>query len=280
MTEETALVPIKPVDIPALFATEGAIDSILAEIEKRATDFDADVGTAKGRKEIASIAHKVARSKTLIDGEGKKLVADMKAKTKAIDAERKKVRDFCDDLKERVRKPLDDWQAAEDERVAKHREAVEFITNLNNPLDTYGDTLSAEDLREKIRLLENTEIGSGWEEFQDEGLREKETALKGLRVHLERQEKYEAEQAELERFRKAEAERQAKEEAERKERERKEYEERIRKEAEEAANKRHRAKIDREAVESFVAAGYDKKVAQAIIETIASGVIKHVNINY
>jgi len=143
MTDETALVPIKPVDIPALFTTEGAIENILAEIEKRATDFDADVGTAKGRKEIASMAHKVARSKTLIDGEGKKLVADMKAKTKTIDAERKKVRDFCDDLKGRVRKPLDDWQAAEDERVAKHRAAVEFITNLNSPLDTYGGTLSA-----------------------------------------------------------------------------------------------------------------------------------------
>ena len=52
-----------------------------------------DVTTKKGRDAIASIAHKVARSKTALDNIGKELVAELKDVPKKIDAERKRIAD-------------------------------------------------------------------------------------------------------------------------------------------------------------------------------------------
>ncbi|OCS62006.1 hypothetical protein BBZ50_02590 [Escherichia coli] len=50
--------------------------------------FVPDITTAKGRKEIASLAYKVAQTKTYLDGLGKDLVAELKEIPKLIDANR------------------------------------------------------------------------------------------------------------------------------------------------------------------------------------------------
>jgi colicin import membrane protein len=53
---------------------------------KRETDaLDADVTTEKGRKAIASMAYKVARTKTAIDEAGKKLNEEARARINAVD---------------------------------------------------------------------------------------------------------------------------------------------------------------------------------------------------
>ncbi|EGT6367902.1 cell envelope biogenesis protein TolA, partial [Escherichia coli] len=53
--------------------------------------FVPDITTAKGRKEIAYLAYKVAQTKTYLDGLGKDLVAELKEIPKLIDANRKTV---------------------------------------------------------------------------------------------------------------------------------------------------------------------------------------------
>ena len=73
-TESTSLVVIQPTDVRAFFVENKNLDSILAEIETLATNFEPDVSTAKGRKLIGSQAYAVARTKTFIDGLGKELV--------------------------------------------------------------------------------------------------------------------------------------------------------------------------------------------------------------
>jgi hypothetical protein len=45
----------------AFFTRPGAVEPILDAIRKEIDAFTADVSTVKGRKEIASMAHKVAR---------------------------------------------------------------------------------------------------------------------------------------------------------------------------------------------------------------------------
>ena len=109
---ETALVVAEKLDVAVLFTGDG-MDKILKEIEAKAMAHVPDISTDTGRKDIASMANKVARSKTLIDGLGKDLVSDWKKKAKAIDDHRKKARDFLDDLKVEVRKPLTGWEAEE-----------------------------------------------------------------------------------------------------------------------------------------------------------------------
>ena len=70
MNAHTDLIPIENPQPAALFVP-GGLDSILARIEADARALVPDVGTVKGRKEIASTAAKVARSKTYLDDLGK-----------------------------------------------------------------------------------------------------------------------------------------------------------------------------------------------------------------
>jgi len=100
--------------------TEGDLDETLKKIEQEVLSVVPDTASSKGRKEIASLAMKVAKSKVAIDKAGKELVSDWKAKSKLVDASRKESREFLDNLKAEVRKPLTEW---EDEKERKETEA-------------------------------------------------------------------------------------------------------------------------------------------------------------
>ena len=104
--KEDSLIVIESINPVALFTEDGGIDALLKAVEKQALSIEADPETASGRSKMASMGHKVARSKTLLDGLGKDLVADWKTKAKKVDAQRKHARDFLDNLKARVIKPI------------------------------------------------------------------------------------------------------------------------------------------------------------------------------
>lgn len=130
MSEVTDLVVIEKQNAMAVFTTKEQLDPIIEAIEKEARSLVPDVSTRKGRDAIASMAHKVARSKTYIDNAGKDLVAELKALPKQIDESRRIVRERLDALKDEVRRPLTEWEA-EQERIkaekamnALHAEAL------------------------------------------------------------------------------------------------------------------------------------------------------------
>lgn len=91
---------------------------------------------------------------------------------------------------------------------------------------------------------------------------------------------------------KAEAERKAKEAEERAEREKQEAikaeqervarEERAKEDAEarRKANEHHQRKINREALDSMISAGFDEEISRKMISAIIKGVIKNITINY
>ena len=130
MSEVTDLVIIEKQNAMAVFTTKEQLDPIIEAIEKEARSLVPDVSTRKGRDAIASMAHKVARSKTYIDNAGKDLVAELKALPKQIDESRRIVRDRLDALKDEVRRPLTEWEAeqerikAEEAMTAMHAEAL------------------------------------------------------------------------------------------------------------------------------------------------------------
>ena len=101
---------------PVEIFSDGGVDKILNDIETKALSIVTDVSTPAGRRDIASLAFKVARSKTLLDDMGKVMVDDAKKKVKTMDAHRKTIRDTLDALKEKVRAPLTEWEAEEDKR--------------------------------------------------------------------------------------------------------------------------------------------------------------------
>lgn len=237
----TDLVTLPPAENALqVFSTPAGLDPYLAQIKAEIDTFTPDVSTKKGRDAIASIAHKVARSKTALDNIGKELVAELKDVPKKIDAERKRMRDLLDLWKDDVRRPLTEWEEAEEARVNRHKQGLVWFdlrANENSSLDSL-------ELKATISEVESVLVGETWEEYEAEAHRAKAKALESLRCALEKREAYEAEQAELARLR---AEAAAREQKEREERIAREAEERAKRDAEERAQTEREAVARREA---------------------------------
>lgn len=88
------------------------LKDIKAEIDAHVPD----VSTPKGRAEIGSLAYKVTRSKTAIDKAGKELNAVKRKEIDAVDAERREIWARLEALADEVRKPLTEWEEAEEKR--------------------------------------------------------------------------------------------------------------------------------------------------------------------
>lgn len=134
------LVAIKAESVPAIFSA-GGLDPIVQKIKEEVSGHVPDLTTLKGRKEIASLAAKVARSKTYLDGLGKDLVSGIKAQSKVIDSERKAMRDTLDALKIEVRAPLTEWEEVEKKRVAEIEANIEAVSYVGAQFSTSSEVV-------------------------------------------------------------------------------------------------------------------------------------------
>ena len=316
MTNE--LVVIEQSKALDVFKSSDSVEAIISKVEQEVDSFVPDVSTAKGRKEIASLAYKVSQSKTYLDGLGKDLVAELKEIPKLIDANRRTVRDRFDALRDKVRKPLTEWEA-EQERIkekqqmlAWHEEALEmnmaFDKALAERIDSdheialqmneLFDLRKAEEERQRIaheeeikqRAAEEAKLEAerkAQQELEAAAKREREAKEALERAEREKQEAIQrAEQAAKEAQERAEREKQLAIEAERKkaqeaEQARLAQEERKRIEAEKrAANIEHKRKINNSAVADLVASGVSEECARLCITAIVKGAVSNVIINY
>lgn len=255
MSEIMDLVVIEKKNAMAVFTNNDQLDPLIEAIEKEARSLVPDVTTKKGRDAIASMAHKVARSKTYIDNAGKDLVAELKALPKQIDESRRVVRERLDALKDEVRRPLTEWEEeqerikAEEAMNALHAEALvmneefdrqraariesdhEMALLMNDAFDREQADKAAEAERQRIAHEEEIKrlaAAAAAREVEQRAQREREEAA--LR---EAALKAQAEQAERDRIaaeQKAEADKRAAVEEER--RKAQEEADRIRREAE------------------------------------------------
>lgn len=250
MSEVTDLVVIEKQNAMAVFTTKEQLDPIIEVIEKEARSLVPDVSTRKGRDAIASMAHKVARSKTYIDNAGKDLVAELKALPKQIDESRRIVRERLDALKDEVRRPLTEWEAeqerikAEEAMNAMHAEALEMNIRFDQELAAKFEA------DHEMALLMNKDFDRDREE-------QRRQAEQAQREHEERIKREAAEQArrDAEAKHKAEIEAAARREAEEKaraelaERQRVEAEQRAAREKQEAEERARREKEEAVAAE-------------------------------
>ena len=289
MTKETttALVTLQPENALTLFTAGTGLESLLTDIRKQASSLVPDLTTAKGRKEIASVAYAVAQTKTYLDSIGKALTDEYKEIPKKIDATRKLIRDELDKLKDEVRAPLTAYEEAEAARVAALQQRLNRITDLGNlPANSLGAT--AEQLAAWLAELDGTAIDDSWHEKQTEAGVAKEAAILKVSQALEARKQYETEQAELERLRQeqakrdqaererqiaeqarqAEADRQLQERAEsqRREQQAKEREEQARRDAEEAQRKQIEAEANAQRQAEEAAARAAEQERQRIAE--------------
>lgn len=259
MSETTDLVVIEKSNAMTVFKSADQIEDILQKVEREVMSFVPDVTTAKGRKEIASLAYKVAQTKTYLDGLGKDLVAELKEIPKLIDANRKTVRDRLDELKEKARQPLTDYEVeqelikqeeeakrAEEELARKVEADHEMALLMNDAFDRELAEKKAE--QERQRIAHEEEIKRQAEERAKREAEEKAAAE--IAAAKKREEDAIAAKAQAELLAKQEkekAERDAKEALERAEREKREAIEAERKKAQDEADRIRREAEAKEA---------------------------------
>ena len=176
IAEATTAVAIpERTELVALFKTEGGLDPLIARIEAEVRSHVPDVTTKKGRDAIASLAYKVARSKTTLDDAGKTLTEEQRRQIAVVDAARRSMRDRLDALKDEARKPLDAWESAEKDRI----DALKYrMVRLRDaaPAEDTPDAFAA-----MIARVEATKIDDRWQEFAAEAAQVKDATLARLR---------------------------------------------------------------------------------------------------
>ncbi|EIS3599036.1 TPA: cell envelope biogenesis protein TolA [Salmonella enterica subsp. enterica serovar Saintpaul] len=245
MSEVTDLVVIEKANAMTVFQSADQIEEILQKVEREVMSFVPDITTAKGRKEIASLAYKVAQTKTYLDGLGKDLVAELKEIPKLIDANRKTVRDRLDELKAKARQPLTDYEE-EQARIKAEEEAK-----------------AAAERAERERIEAEQRAQREAKEAAERAEREKQAAIEAERRKA---------QEEAERIRR---------EAEAKEQARIAEEKRIKEEEERRAkDKAHRKEVNNKILADLIKVGASEDVAKNIITAIVKGEVFATKITY
>jgi colicin import membrane protein len=209
----------------------GGVERIIAALEAEVRAIKTDAATPAGRDAIASLAYKVSRSKTALDKMGKDLTEQWRKRTSAVNADRKIIETSLDALRDEVRKPVTDFEAAEQARVQGHMDALGAIAAFQfagaDPADPTVADLEAR--LEHLAFYPSRE----WQEFAQKAKEVIETEIDKTKEKLAAVKWREHEAAEQERQRVAEETRQRQKAA----REQAEHEERIAAEAAERATR-------------------------------------------
>ncbi len=224
--ENDKLVKVENVSAIKIYI-EGGMDELLNEIEDIVNTFVPDISTDQGRKYIASIAHKVARSKTYLDMLGKDLIEKAQREVNAVNTERKNMRDRLDALKIKVRKPLTDYEEKKKARDKEIEDKIDLIIGLGSNVNFNGIHYTSAQLQENLDSLKAFSVSvDTFGERTNEAAEEKDHAIAKVEMFIKNRIEKEKQDAELK-----------KERIEKKQQEQKEHEERIRKEAEEKAKR-------------------------------------------
>ncbi|MCW9688151.1 cell envelope biogenesis protein TolA [Proteus terrae] len=309
------LVVIEQATALDLFTAPEKVNQMLEHIkslaEEERKELDSDFSVAKNRKAVASLAYKVAQTKTYIDKEGKAVVDKLKELPKKVDASRKIFRDELDALSTDIRKPLTEWEAQEKAREeaealkkqieADHEEALQ--------MNELFDLRKAEEERKRIAREEEMKRQAAeqarleaerkaQQEIEAAARREREAKEAAERAEREKQEAIQrAEQAAKEA--KEKAERDAKEAQERAEREKQlaieaerkkareaeqarlaEEERKRQEEAKRQADKEHQKTVNNKAMQDLIDAGIPEECAKNCIIAIAKNLVSNVKIHY
>lgn len=152
-TQVTEITVLKDINLPA---PQTVVDALKAEFEKRyeiareeIKEFKPDLSTGKGRKAIASLAYKISRTKTGLDKAAEAVVADQSKIVKAVNAERKTMKETLDGMRDDVNKPLDDWKEKEAAREAFVKDAFTALDIDTTSMDSEAIQALLEDVAER-----------------------------------------------------------------------------------------------------------------------------------
>lgn len=235
--EATDLAVMAEVNPLLIFTDREKFSEFYTKLKAETDKHVPDISSERGRAAVRRLAFKVTKAKTTLEKAGLRLTEDWRRQTALVTASRKEMVAELDQLAAEVRKPLTDWEEAEDARVQRCRDIINGFKEA--AIISVEDTSAT--VRQRGKEVFDAEIGDEFQDMADEATEAKDTAVATLGRAMNRLTQEEADRAELEQRRAADAEREeaervAAEEAARKEQERlaAEEQERIAREREEA----------------------------------------------
>ncbi|NIG20578.1 hypothetical protein F3J37_18035 [Pantoea sp. Al-1710] len=234
-TTDLAVLEIKPEQAPALYVPNG-LNAYLDEIRNSVNEVP-DLSTAKGRARVASLAAQVSRSKTAIEKPGRDYLKRLKELPKEVEAELRRFVSECDAIRDETRRPLTEWEQAEDERKQALQQRLADLRALADVIDDAGNYLTYTDIQARLSEAKSVTLDDSWQEIATEAGVAKDATVQKLEAAVIVAKQREDQAAELERLRK-EAEEKA----------RRDHEEKLKQEAAEAARREaeQKAQIERE----------------------------------
>lgn len=205
MSAEQKLIAIEEIseaNAPAIYVA-GGLQQFIDLVKDEVLGEVPDLTTRKGRERIASLAAKVSKSKTAVEKPGRDYLRRLKEMPKVVEAELREFVTKMDTLRDDTRRPLTEWEAAEDARIDRHNDRLNWLKTL---ADDLGE-LTSLNIKGLIAEAEGMQLGAHWEEFEAEAANTKDKVLTILRTALHKREQFEVEQDELARLRREAEER-------------------------------------------------------------------------
>lgn len=215
MSTEVAFLP-DPLTID-VFVDPTKANDLIAEVEERARTLAKaeDPATIGGRTALASIAYRVARSKTALDKLRKEATEDLRKKVTQVNAAGTGMVNRLEALQAEVRKPVTDWEVKDEERKKVRNDRIEEIAKLRDNIGGASVATASLKLADLMVLADPT---FDWQEFRERAMKEGDFSRAQIQAAHDAAARHEKEQAELEALRAEKAQRDA-QEAERKRRE-------------------------------------------------------------
>lgn len=187
-----------------IYAQEGGLKPYYMHV-KRLVDCEVfDATTEDGRKRINAVARKISSSKTLLEKPGREYLRKLKASVKPIEANIKEYVDMMDALRDKVKRPADEWQAEQDRAEQEKQNVIDFfsqtIATAKEQLPHMAPATQVEQIQMRIESVQVFDIAPAMERVE-EATAAKQDCLVTLQGYLSYAEK------ELERAAQTEAER-------------------------------------------------------------------------
>ena len=295
-TAEKQLITVEVSNALEIFTEHSKLNELIESVKSKVKTIVPDVYSEKGRKEIASMAYSVARTKTYLDSIGKELVDQYKELPKKIDSGRKFARDKLDLLRDEIREPLTLWEKEQEEirlKLKIESDHVDAIEMHNEWLNRQAEKQELERLRqlerdrliiEQIRREEDEraqrELDKLKKQHEMEIQAQKQRQLEAD-LELARAEQRRIDEIEAEKRRSAEQARIILEKQKRDNQLREEQEHRrLAEEQKRLADKKYREHVKQELIADLIANGLDESAANRWFEIIDQGHIRHLTIQY
>ena len=196
----------KKVKLAAIFTPQG-MDKVLDLIEKKAHESKPDIATQKGRDQIKSIAHTVAKCKSPLENIAKHLKADHYKIIDDINEQRDRAVARLDTLRDELRKPVTEIEEREAALLQGRQDQLKKIEDFRHYMGLGNFKTVTEGLEsaiKDIRQFMQFDWGDDWA-FRAETAANEIIAI--LEERFAAAKKYEEDQAELAKLKKEAAER-------------------------------------------------------------------------